>query len=174
MRRSEYHGSFQHPVRAFLIGTGLVVLLLGGWVIGVEAGGSPSSVTSTRVITRLGDHRLKLITVTDPVVSTVVNDHTRIVHVPGLGPTRVVVVHTGGQDVVAYMPVAETGALTSSGTSDAIAPLTVYVPQPVTVTETVTETTPGGTVTETVTETDTVTVTAPTSSSTDDSRPPSS
>ncbi len=174
MRRSEYHGSFQHPVRAFLIGTGLVVLLLGGWVIGVEAGGSPTASTSTRVVTRLGDHQLRLITVTDPVVSTVVNNHTRIVRVPGLGPTRVVVVHANGQDIVAYMPVAESDALTSSGTSDSIAPLTVYVPEPVTVTQTVTESEPGGTVTETVTETDTVTVTAPTSSSTDESRPPSS
>lgn len=160
-------------MRAFLIGTGLVVLLLGGWVIGVEAGGSPTAATATRVVTRFGDHQLRLITVTDPVVSTVVNSHTRIVHVPGLGPTRVVVVHTGGQDVVAYMPVAESDALSSSGTSAAIAPLTVYVPQPVTVTNTVTESEPGDTVTETVTETDTVTVTEPASSSADTQTPSS-
>ena len=41
MRDSRYHGSFDHPVRAFLIGVTLLVLLFGGFVVGTEAGTHP-------------------------------------------------------------------------------------------------------------------------------------
>jgi hypothetical protein len=68
----------------------------------------------------------------------------------------VVVIHTGGKEVVAYLPVDQVPALTAA--AENATPLTVYVPDPVTVTETVTETTTD-TVTETATETETDTVT---------------
>jgi len=149
-------------MRAFLVGTGLVVLLLGGWVVGVEAGGPPSPArVETRLITKFGEPKLQVVTVPQPVVSTVVNDRTKIVRIEGVGPTRVVVIHSGGQQLVAYLPVDQVPALTAAA---ADTPLTVYVPDPVTVTQTVTDTTTE-TVTETATETQTVTETSPPTSS---------
>ena len=101
---------------------------------------------------------LQVVTVSQPVVSTVVSDRTKIVRINGVGPTRVVVIHTGGQELVAYLPIDQVPALTAAA---ADTPLTVYVPQPVTVTETVSET-----VTETVSETQTETVTETTTDTT--------
>jgi ABC-type Fe3+-hydroxamate transport system substrate-binding protein len=149
-------------LRAFFVGTGLLVLLVGGWVIGVEAGSPPSAVRmETRLVTQFGQPKLQVITVPQPVVSTVVSDRTRTVRIKGVGPTRIVVLHTGGKEVVAYLPVDQVPALTAAAANT---PLTVYVPQPVTITETVTE---GSTetVTETQTATETVTETAPPTSS---------
>ena len=144
-------------MRAFLVGSGLLVLLLGGWVVGVEAGGPPTPTrVETRLVTQFGQPKLQMVTVSQPVVSTVVSDRTKIVRINGVGPTRVVVIHTGGQELVAYLPVDQVPALTAAA---ADTPLTVYVPQPVTVTETVSET-----VTETQTETQTETVTQTTDS----------
>jgi hypothetical protein len=74
----------------------------------------------------------------------------------------VVVIHTGGKEVVAYLPIDQVPALTAA--AESATPLTVYVPDPVTVTQTVTETTTE-TVTETATETQTVTETTPPTSS---------
>ena len=163
MARGDYHGSFQHPLRAFFVGTGLLVLLVGGWVIGVEAGSPPSSAhVETHLVTQFGQPKLRVITVSQPVVSTVVSDRTKTVRIQGVGPTRVVVIHTGGKEVVAYLPVDQVPALTAA--AESATPLTVYVPDPVTVTQTVTETT-SETVTETATETQTVTETAPPTSS---------
>ena len=158
-------------MRAFFVGSGLLVLLVGGWVIGVEAGSPPPSThVSTQVITKFGQSKLRVVTVSQPVVSTVVSDHTKTVRIQGVGPTRVVVIHTGGKEVVAYLPVDQVPALTAA--AENATPLTVYVPDPVTVTETVTETTTD-TVTETATETetDTVTETTPPTSSGSSSSP---
>jgi type VI secretion system secreted protein VgrG len=163
--RGDYHGSFQHPLRAFFVGIGLLVLLVGGWVIGVEAGSPPSSAhTSVRLVTKFGQPKMRVVTVSQPVVSTVVSDRTKTVRIQGVGPTRVVVLHTGGKQVVAYLPVDQVPALKAA--AEEATPLTVYVPDPVTVTETVTETT-SETATETVTETatETETVTSPPTSS---------
>ena len=163
MARGDYHGSFQHPLRAFFVGTGLLVLLVGGWVIGVEAGSPPSSAhVETHLVTKFGQPKLRVITVSRPVVSTVVSDRTKTVRIQGVGPTRVVVIHTGGKEVVAYLPIDQVPALTAA--AESATPLTVYVPDPVTVTQTVTETTTE-TVTETATETQTVTETSPPTSS---------
>ena len=41
MRGARYHGGFDHPVRSFVIGVALLVLLFGGFVVGVEAGTHP-------------------------------------------------------------------------------------------------------------------------------------
>jgi hypothetical protein len=159
-------------VRAFFIGTGLVVLLLGGWVVGVEAGGPPSPArVETRLITKFGQPKLQMVTVPQPVVSTVVNDRTKIVRIEGVGPTRVVVIHSGGKQLVAYLPVDQVPALSAAAAADM--PLTVYVPQePVTVTETVSETVTE-TATETQTDTVTETVTTPTSDSSSTETPTS-
>ena len=155
MARGDYHGSFQHPLRAFFVGTGLLVLLVGGWVIGVEAGSPPSSAhVVTHLVTEFGQPKLRVITVSQPVVSTVVSDRTKTVRIQGVGPTRVVVIHTGGKEVVAYLPIDQVPALTAA--AESATPLTVYVPDPVTVTQTVTET---------ATETQTVTETTPPTSS---------
>ena len=56
MRDSRYHGSFDHPVRAFLIGVTLLVLLFGGFVVGIEAGTNPIEQTgaTVRVVTMKG------------------------------------------------------------------------------------------------------------------------
>lgn len=159
-------------MRAFFVGTGLVVLLLGGWVVGVEAGGPPTPArVETRLITKFGEPKLQMVTVPQPVVSTVVNDKTKIVRIEGVGPTRVVVIHSGGQQLVAYLPVDQVPALTAAAVDT---PLTVYVPQePVTITETVSETVTE-TATETQTATETVTETAPPTSDASSTDAPSS
>src|SRR5919201_927956 len=104
MDRREYHGSFQHPVRAFVIGCGLLMLLLAGWIVGVEAGGT-SIATRTHI--------------------RVVTNRTRIVRLPGIGRSRVIVVRSEGRDVIAYLPLTESGQLDGATTS--VLPLTLWV-----------------------------------------------
>jgi hypothetical protein len=127
-RRSDYHGSFQHPRRAFLAGVGLVALLLAGWVVGVEAGNSPSS-ESTRVLVRTVPVK-RVITVSQPVVRTVVHNRRDVVRLPG--QARVVVIHENGQQVLGYINSGD-NPLTANAKP---LPVTVYVPEPTTVTET--------------------------------------
>ena len=155
MRDSRYHGSFDHPVRAFLIGVTLLVLLFGGFVVGTEAGKNPIEQTSAavRVVTTKG--HVETIAVPVPVVRTVIDGHTRVVTLPGTVRRQVV----GGKTTYIYAaiepaPGADSG-LTVSGA-------TIFVPTTVTVT------TPPETVT-TPPETVTVTVTEPPPSSTDSS-----
>ena len=148
MRDSRYHGGFDHPVRAFLIGVTLLVLLFGGFVVGIEAGKNPIEQTSAavRVVTTKG--HVRTIKVMEPVVRTVINGHTRVVRLPGTVHRQVV----GGKPVYIFRggviepaPAADTG-LTNSAT-------TFFIPTTVTVTtppETVTS--PPVTVTVTVTE----------------------
>jgi hypothetical protein len=150
MRERAYHGGFEHPVRAFVIGVTLLALLFGGFVVGIEAGTKPSDGTVLRVVTH---HRVRYVTVPEPVTSTVVsNGRTEVVTLPGSERTRIVVIHRNGRTLVAYEGPA------TNGTSGPLQ--TLYVATPQTVTETGTGTTvtlPGTTetVTQTVTETDT-------------------
>src|SRR4051794_41244506 len=44
MRQSQYQGGFDHPVRAFVIGVTLLVLLFGGFAVGIEAGTHPRTL----------------------------------------------------------------------------------------------------------------------------------
>lgn len=142
MRESRYQGSFDHPVRSFLIGIALLVLLFGGFVVGIEAGTQPSASGGTRTITVAGQ-RLRVVTVQQPVVKTTVGRATTIVL--GSGRTAAVV-RDGDSTLVGYLAPRHRGRSVSSS---AFRPAgTIYLPPPVTVTETLTET-----VTETVTET---------------------
>jgi len=150
VRDSRYHGGFDHPVRAFLIGVTLLVLLFGGFVVGIEAGTHPIEQTgaAVRVVTSKG--HVKTVTVHVPVSvvrRTVVNGHTSVVTLPG--PVRRQVV--GGKTTYVYgaidtAPGADTGITVSAAT--VFVPTTVTVPAPpetVTVppeTVTVTETEP--------------------------------
>ncbi len=155
MRDSRYHGSFDHPVRAFLIGVTLLVLLFGGFAVGIEAGTHPIERTGAAVQVLTTKGRVQTITVPVPVVRTVINGHTSVVTLPGAVRRQVV----GGKTTYTYgtiepAPGADTGITDSAAT--------VFVPTTVTVTE------PPETVTSPP-ETVTVTETAPPPSSTDSS-----
>jgi hypothetical protein len=158
VRDSRYHGSFDHPVRAFLIGVTLLVLLFGGFVVGIEAGKNPIEQTSAavRVVTLKG--HVQTTTVPVPVGRNVSNGLTSVVRLPGSVHRQVV----GGKTIYVYRAI-EPAPSGSSGVTDSGASLFV-VPTTVTVTtppETVTA--PPETVTVTETETE------PPSSSTDSS-----
>ncbi|HEX2587213.1 MAG TPA: hypothetical protein VHL51_03025 [Gaiellales bacterium] len=158
MRGAKYHGGFDHPVRSFVIGVTLLVLLFGGFVIGVEAGTHPLEQTAvTRIVGSQGS--VHAVTV-QPVVSTVINGRTRFIPVSSTR-TRVVVIHRNGKTIIAYEPAP--GSTAASG-PDSAAPPTLYTMP----TTTVTVTEPGTTVTEppvtvTVTEPGTTTDTSATS-----------
>jgi hypothetical protein len=155
VRDSRYHGGFDHPVRAFLIGVTLLVLLFGGFVVGIEAGKNPIEQTSAavRVVTTKG--HVRTITVPVPVVRTVINGRTSVVTLPGTVRRQVV----GGKTTYSYGTIEPAlgadPALTDSGAT-------------VLVTSTVTVTSPPETVTSPP-ETVTVTETEPPPSSTDSS-----
>ena len=159
MRDSRYHGGFDHPVRAFLIGVTLLVLLFGGFVVGIEAGKNPIEQTgaAVRVVTTKG--HVHTVTVGLPVVSTVIDGRTSVVTLPGSVRRRVVVIHRHGKTIYAYATIQPAFA---GGTSLTNSASTVYEPAPVTVT-TPPETVTAPPVTVTVTET------APPPSSTDSS-----
>jgi hypothetical protein len=128
MQPRGYHGGFEHPVRSFLIGTTLIVLLIGGFAAGVELGSPPSQLTKTRLVAG-SDGRLQVVTELQPVVRTVVSDQTKIIRVPGLGKTRVVVVRENGKRVIAYIP--QKAGETYDAKSVEGQPVTVYLPEPV-------------------------------------------
>jgi hypothetical protein len=147
VRDSRYHGSFDHPVRAFLIGVTLLVLLFGGFVVGTEAGTHPieQAGATERVVTMTGS--TKTVAVGLPVTRTVINGRTTAVTLPGSVRRQVVVIHRHGKTIYAYAAIEPAPAGDTSVTNSAS---TVYVPAPVTVTappETVTS--PPVTVTET-------------------------
>jgi hypothetical protein len=161
VRDSRYQGGFEHPLRAFLIGVGFLVLLFGGFAVGIEMGTHPDEAVSpaVKVMTVRHGHT---VTVELPVARTVINGSTKFVTLPGSVRRRVIVIHKDGHDILAFA--APAGSTAQSGVAAAAADTssTVYVSPPQTVTEpgtTVTETAPGSTVTETET------VTAPPSSS---------
>jgi hypothetical protein len=144
MRGARYHGSFEHPVRAFVIGVTLLVLLFGGFVVGVEAGTHPLEQAA---VTRLTVTHPRVHTVTVGALTTVVDGHTRTINVAS-EKTRVVIIRLHGKKFI-YVPAP--GSTATSGPQSAAAPTLLSD-----TTETVTE--PPETVTEPPV---TVTVTEP-------------
>jgi hypothetical protein len=159
VRDSRYQGSFDHPVRAFVIGVTLLVLLFGGFVVGIEAGTHPIEQTGAAVRVVTTKRHVRTVTVGLPVARTVINGRTKVVTLPGSVRRQVVVIHHGGKTIYAYAAIEPAPDGDTSVTNSAS---TVYEPAPGTVT------TPPETVTSPP-ETVTVTVTEPPPSSTDSS-----
>jgi hypothetical protein len=146
-----YHGGFEHPVRAFVIGSTLLVLLFGGFVVGVEAGTHP--MDSTRANLRLVT--TKVVRVPTPVVRTVIRGSTRVERLAGATRTQVVVIYEHGKKIYAYETPTTGSTVSGSPVTDSaptyytVAADTVTVPvtvPPVTVTDTVTVTAPSSSV----------------------------
>ena len=145
-------------MRAFVIGITLLVLLFGGFAVGVEAGTHPRTLA---VSTIKVSGTATTTTVTQTVNSHVVKVQGEVVKLPGTTTTRVVrviVVRDHQGRVHYYLQPASTStsgeALAASTVVLTGSPITITGP-PTTVTQT--ETVPGST----VTDTQTVTVTAP-------------
>src|SRR3954447_6750753 len=154
MRHSQYQGGFDHPVRAFVIGVTLLVLLFGGFAVGIEAGTHPRTLaTSTVEVSGTVGTRV----VTQKVNSRVITVQGQVVKLPGTTTTkvvRVIVVRDHQGRVHYYLQPAST----SSSGEPLAASTVVLTGSPITITGTPTtvtqtETAPGTTVTETVTET---------------------
>lgn len=149
MRQAKYHGGFDHPRRAFLLGVGLLVLLFGGFAVGIEAGTHPMDPTSAAL--RVVSGGVRTVTVQTPVVRTVIRGNTRVVRLEGATRTQVVVLHDHGKTIFAYETPQSTGG-TVDGTPVTDSAPTVYTVAAETVTLppiTVTETEPPVTVTVT-------------------------
>jgi|SoiMethySBSTD1v2_1073268.scaffolds.fasta_scaffold1299917_2 hypothetical protein len=170
MRHPGYHGGFEHPVRSFVIGTTLLVLLFFGFVAGIELGSPPAgSATTTRLVEGTGQ------TVLVPTTET------KTISVPSsaqvkwrvIDGEKYVIIHQPGKKQVVYKVKYLPSEITSDGTSAAAAAAVrlVTVEVPTVTTETVTSEVPV-TVTDTVTETVTETVTGP--GTTDTQGPPGS
>jgi len=153
-----YQGSFDHPVRAFFIGMSLLMLLFGGFAVGIEAGTDPRRVADVQTITVDGE---TLTLAADPKTVTekeLRDGKTKLVRVKGESFTRVVTVTKEGRIVlIGGVDPAEPGegkpvlptAVTTLAEPVTLPAETVTLPP-----ETFTET-----ATTTVTETATVTVT---------------
>jgi hypothetical protein len=159
MRHSQYQGGFDHPLRAFVIGVTLLVLLFGGFAVGVEAGTHPRTLAAStiEVSGTVGTQ-----VVTQKVNSRVITVQGEVVKLPGTTSTkvvRVIVVRDHQGRVHYYLQPASTSSsgepLAASTVVLTGSPITITGP---TTTVTQTETAPG----TTVTETETVTETAPT------------
>jgi hypothetical protein len=154
MRQSQYQGGFDHPLRAFVIGVTLLVLLFGGFAVGIEAGTHPRTLAASTVEV---SGTVGTQVVTRKVNSGVVTIQGEVVKLPGTNTTRVVrviVVRDHQGRVHYYLQPAST----SSGGEPLAAATVVLTGAPITITGppttvTQTETAPGPTVTETVTET---------------------
>ena len=170
MRHPGYHGGFEHPVRSFVIGTTLLVLLFFGFVAGIELGSPPAgSATTTRLVEGTGQTIL------------VPTTETKTISVPSsaqvkwkvIDGEKFVIIRQPGKKQVVYKVKYLPSEITSDGTSAAAAAAVrlVTVEVPTVTTETVTSEVPV-TVTDTVTETVTETVTGP--GTTDTQGPPGS
>ena len=170
MRHPGYHGGFEHPVRSFVIGTTLLVLLFFGFVAGIELGSPPAgSATTTRLVEGTGQ------TVLVPTTET------KTISVPSsaqvkwrvIDGEKYVIIHQPGKKQVVYKVKYLPSEITRDGTSAAAAAAVrlVTVEVPTVTTEIVTSEVPV-TVTDTVTETVTETVTGP--GTTDTQGPPGS
>jgi len=170
MRHPGYHGGFEHPVRSFVIGTTLLVLLFFGFVAGIELGSPPAgSATTTRLVEGTGQ------TVLVPTTET------KTISVPSsaqvkwrvIDGEKYVIIHQPGKKQVVYKVKYLPSEITSDGTSAAAAAAVRLgaVEGPTVTTETVTSEVPV-TVTDTVNETVTETVTGP--GTTDTQGPPGS
>jgi hypothetical protein len=150
VRDSRYQGSFDHPVRAFLIGVTLLVLLFGGFAVGIEAGTHPieQAGATERVVTMTG--RTKTVSVS--AHQKLIEAQVRVIRLPGSVENRVVVIHRKGKTFFAAIQPASVndfGLIASAST--------------------VTVSTPPDTVISTVTETETTTVTETAPSTSDSS-----
>jgi hypothetical protein len=169
MRHSQYQGGFDHPLRAFVIGVTLLVLLFGGFAVGVEAGTHPRTLAASTIeVSGTVGTRV----VTQKVNSRVITIQGEVVKLPGTTTTkvvRVIVVRDHQGRVHYYLQPTSTSSsgepLAASTVVLTGSPITITGP-PTTVTQT--ETAPGTTVTETVTETapPTTTVTSNTTTTT--------
>src|SRR6478735_4584638 len=144
MRHSRYQGGFDHPVRAFVIGVTLLVLLFGGFAVGVGAGTPPRTVavSTIEVSGTVGTQ-----VVTQRVNSRVITVQGQVVKLPGTTTTkvvRVIVVRDHQGRVHYYLQPASTS---TSGEPLAAASTVVLTGSPITITGPPT----------TVTQTDTVT-----------------
>lgn len=154
MRHSQYQGGFDHPLRAFVIGVTLLVLLFGGFAVGVEAGTHPRTLAASTIeVSGTVGTRV----VTQKVNSRVITIQGEVVKLPGTTTTkvvRVIVVRDHQGRVHYYLQPTSTSSsgepLAASTVVLTGSPITITGP-PTTVTQT--ETAPGTTVTETVTET---------------------
>jgi len=164
MRHPGYHGGFEHPVRSFVIGTTLLVLLFFGFVAGIELGSPPAgSATTTRLVEGTGQTIL------------VPTTETKTISVPSsaqvkwkvIDGEKFVIIRQPGKKQVVYKVKYLPSEITSDGTTaDAAAAVRlVTVEVPTVATETVTSEVPV-TITDTVTATVTETVTAPGTSTT--------
>ena len=156
-----YHGSFEHPIRSFLVGVVLLGLLFGGFALGTGVSRGSGATTETSVQLRtINRTKVERVTVALPAQTEVISGRTVIVP----GPTR-----TRWVQVPAHGPVAPVlgvvrslmqSATTAGGSSGTAPPVTVV--QPVTITQT---TTVPVTVTITVTGTDSGSTTGQTAGS---------
>ena len=117
MSRLDYHGQFEHPVRAFAFGVGLILLLGGGFRRRDSGRGQVRAASGVEtVVQKVGT--LRVVTVPTPVTTTVVRDGvSKVVEVPR---TRVVIVKQKGHSVLGFL---ENGASTA-----ALSPTTLLVP----------------------------------------------
>jgi hypothetical protein len=165
MAARRYQGSFEHPLRAFVIGMSLLVLLFGGFVVGIEAGTNPRRVSDVQTVT-IDGQTITLAAHARTVTTKILKDgKTKLVSVPGESFTRVVTVTKEGKviliGVVAPAKTIDGGrtvvpaAVTTLANPVTLPASTVTLP-PETLTEIVTATvteTQTATVTETVTDT---------------------
>jgi hypothetical protein len=145
-----YHGSFEHPIRAFLLGVALIALLFGGFALGTGVSKGSSISTETSVQLRTVRHtRVERVTVALPGSTEVISGQTVVVP----GPTRTRWVQVPERGPVAPVLGVIRSLMHTAGVPGGAAP-PVTVVQPVTITETQTTTVPV-TVTVTVTGTGT-------------------
>jgi hypothetical protein len=166
MRQHGYHGGFKHPVRSFLIGTTLIVLLFFGFVAGIELGSPPSGAAQKLVLTRVmridGGQVVSLPGTTVTNTSTVTKTRLKYIELPS-GDHIVIQKVPGGKKII-YVP-SRGGVASAVQMAGVVNPVTVSLPPETyylteTTTETVTAVTTE-TVTETATATETVTETTP-------------
>jgi hypothetical protein len=150
-----YHGSFRHPLRAFVFGMALIALTLVGFAL---AAGIATQNNADRIVVKRIDGTTRVVTHQQPVLTTVVSGSVQRITLPG-SDGQVVVVRIRGKRTVRIVrvPLPQPKGSTSAGSTTV--PLAAAAPNSggvETVTETVydpiTVTEPGSTVTETVTE----------------------
>lgn len=149
----DYHGSFQHPLQAFVIGASSLALAVLGFAVAVDVSGQHQ--TTDAVVTRIIQGRA--VTLYRRVVLTVATENARRITLPG-EPGQVVVIHTPGKRTTRIIRLPATTS-PSFPLLAAATPITETVYQPYAVTVT----TPAWTVTQTVTTTVTSSPTSGTS-----------
>jgi hypothetical protein len=150
----DYHGSFQHPLRAFVIGACSLALAVLGFAVAVDVSGQHQ--TTDAVVTRIIQGRA--VTLYRRVLTTVVTRNAQRVMLPG-EPGRVVVIHTASKRTTRIIRLPATTSPSFPLLAAAATPITETAYQ----TYTVTVPAPASTVTQTVTTTVTSSPTSGTS-----------